>query len=145
MKEYEELLQRCFDNDLDDKELKTLFAEMSKNASLRASFCALQSMRQDLHAIPVPEFPRALDERVRSINRGLILRMFPNAVPVHRFVEKKISFSVPAIAASILLLLFGSYYAATRFFVPQPRMEYVYVVEMPAYVVQSSYQEIKNN
>ncbi|MFA6468139.1 MAG: hypothetical protein WCW35_04515 [Bacteroidota bacterium] len=145
MNEKEELLQRCFDNDLDDGELRMLFVELGKNAVLRRSFRAMQLLREDLHSISSPEVPRTLDERIERIGRRSVLRLLPNAAPFKRFAIKKISVSAPAIAASFLLVLFGSYYAATRIFVPVPKMEYVYVVEMPAYVVQSNYQEIKNN
>ncbi|MEI7907868.1 MAG: hypothetical protein WCI84_10985 [Bacteroidota bacterium] len=146
MTQNEELLQRCFDGDVNDEEMKNLFVVLCKDGGLRNTFRSLQMLRRDLHSIPVPNVSPALDERIKTLNKYSLLRLLPDRPSLKKFTAKKITMSVPAIAAALLLMVIGSYFAATTIEVtPKPETEYVYVVEMPAYVVQSSYQTIKNN
>ena len=146
MTQNEELLQRCFDGDVNDEEMKNLFVVLCKDGGLRNTFRSLQALRRDLHSIPAPNISPALDERIKALNRSSMLRLLPDRPSLKKFAAKKITMSVPALAAALLLMVIGSYFAATTVEVaPKPETEYVYVVEMPAYVVQSSYQTIKNN
>jgi len=145
MKKIEELLQRCFDGDLNDVEMKQLFFEMSTDGSLRKQFRSLQALRKGIQSIPLQPVPASLDKRIKSLYPMSDNRMSPNKSAFRRIVTKKFTLSMPAFAATVLMLLAGSYFAATNIFVPKQKLEYVYVVEMPAYVVQSNYQIIKTN
>ena len=145
MNKTEELLQRCFDSDLNDAEMKELFRELGKDAELRKSFRSLQSLRNDLRSITSPQISSLLDERIGKISVSSSAAYDAHRSPMRRMVMKKMSVSIPAMAAVLLILLMGSYFAAVNFFVPQQKTEYVYVVEMPAYVVQSSTSIITNN
>lgn len=146
MTQNEELLQRCFDADLNDEEMKNLFLVLGKDGGLRNTFRSLQTLRRELHSIPAPNVPPELDERIKALSRYSMLHLLPDRPSLKNFAAKKITMSVPALAAALLLMVIGSYFAATTGEgVPKPETEYVYVVEMPAYVVQSSYQTIKNN
>ena len=146
MTQNEELLQRCFDADLNDDEMKNLFLVLGKDGGLRNTFRSLQTLRRDLLSIPAPNISPALDERIKALNRSSMLRLLPDRPSLKKFAAKKITMSVPALAAALLLMVIGSYFAVSTVEVgPKPETEYVYVVEMPAYVVQSSYQSIKNN
>jgi len=145
MKQNEELLQRCFDGDLNDDEMKQLFFAMSNDKILRKQFRSFQTLRLGLQSIPLQNVPVKLDERIKSLHSVSRDEILPSKSALRRVITKRFTLSVPAFAATILLLLAGSYFAATNIFVRQPKMEYVYVVEMPAYVVQSNYQIIKTN
>ena len=144
MKKNEELLQRCFDSDLNDDEMESLFSEMSKDKTLRVQFRSLQKLQTELRSIPSPNVPATLDERITSTFVAPRTGMFPSRSAFQRIYRKKFTLSIPAFAATILLLLAGSYVAAKTIFIPKQKLEYIYVVEMPTYVVQSNYQ-IKTN
>ncbi len=139
MKKDEELLQGFVDNDLNDEEMKNLFLELSTNEVLRKQFRTLQTLRDELHSIPTPNVPATLDVKIKSLSLSSHLRLLPNKSVLRRIVDKKFTLSIPVFAATVLLLLVGSYVAATTIFVQKQKTEYVYVVEMPAYVVQSNY------
>ncbi|MFA5832542.1 MAG: hypothetical protein WDA22_03590 [Bacteroidota bacterium] len=141
----EELLFRCFDEDLNDDEMKKLFVDLSKDDDLRNSFRNMLRLQHDLQMISKPTVPHALDMQMKTLSSSSRLSNMPDRPLLRRIVSKKISLSIPAFAAAMLLMLLGSYILATNVAVQKPKMEYVYVVEMPAYVVQSNYNPIKNN
>lgn len=145
MTHHEEMLQRCFDNDLTDDELKTFFASLAKDRRLRDDYKAMHVLRNDLRTAPTIPVPVALDERVNAVIASHRRKFIPDAIPVRRFFSRRLTFSVPAFAAMIVLLLAGSYFAATTVVRPVQQTEYVYVVEMPAYVVQSTVYSTINN
>ena len=63
----EELVQRCFDMDLSDDEMKKLFFDLSKDGELRKTFRSMQSLQHDLHNISQPIVPSQLDRKVESL------------------------------------------------------------------------------
>ena len=139
MKKDEELLQRFVDNDLNDEEMKNLFLELSTNEVLRKQFRTLQTLRDELHSIPTPNVPATLDEKIKQLTSVPKIKMLSNKSALRRVVTKKFTLSMPAFAATILLLLVGSYFAATNIFVSKTETEYVYVVEMQPVIIQSNY------
>lgn len=141
----EEMLQRCFDNDLTDDELKIFFATLAKDRNLRDDYKEMHVLRNDLRAALSMPVPAALDERVNATIASHRQGFIPDAAPVRRFFSRRLTLSVPAFAALIVLLLAGSFYAATTVLRPEQRTEFVYVVEMPAYVVQSTVYDVVNN
>jgi len=145
MNSNEELLHRCFDADLNDNEMKKLFLDLSKNADLRNTFRKFQSLQHDLHMLSQPAVPASLDARMSTLRPALRFRQMQDRPLLRRIVSKKISLSLPALAAAFLLMIMGGYFAVTNVAIPKPKVEYVYVVEMPAYIVQSNYTSLKNN
>jgi negative regulator of sigma E activity len=145
MTHHDEMLQRCFDNDLTDDELKTFFAALAKERKLRDEYKEMHVLRNDLRAAPSIPVPAALDERVNAMIASHRRRFIPDASPVRRFFSRRLTLSIPAFAALIVLMLAGSFYAATTVFRPVQQTAYVYVVEMPAYVVQSTVYDVVNN
>ncbi|MCK9408606.1 MAG: hypothetical protein WCX28_13990 [Bacteriovoracaceae bacterium] len=144
MNSSEELLQRCFDNDLGDNEMKALFTELSTSVQLRYEFRSFQSMRTGLNAADNPSIPLSLDTRMESLFSSTLFRV-SSLVLLNAVVSKRFTVSIAAIAATLVLVLFGSYIAAINTIPSSTTTEYVYVSELPAYVVQSSFHEIKNN
>ncbi len=145
MKENEELLQRCFDGDLSDREMKKLFGDLSIQEKLREQFRAFQRLRNDLQTVPVHPVPVSLDLRIQSVIPQKQMRLLQHSSVVKRFVEKRFSVSIPAIAATLLVTFAVCYAAAIMMFTTTPAKEYVYVVELPAYVVKSNHPHIINN
>ena len=139
MKKDEELLQRFVDNDLNDEEMKNLFLELSKDDSLRIQFRLMQTLRDELRSFSSVNVPVTLDVKINSLRSPSQLRLLPNTSALRSVVDKKFTVSVPAFAATILLLLVGSYFAATNIFVSKTETEYVYVVEMQPVIIQSNY------
>lgn len=139
MKKNEELLQRFIDNDLSDEEMKILFLELSTNDSLRKQFRTMQTFRSELLSIPSPNVPAALDLKIKSLSSTSQLRLLPNRSVLRRIVGKKLTISIPVFTAAVLLLLAGSYIAATNTFVQKQKTEYVYVVEMQPVIINSNY------
>jgi hypothetical protein len=139
MKKNEELLQRFLDNDLNDNEMKKLFIELSTNDVLRKQFRTMQTFRIELQSIPSQNVPVALDMKIKSLSSSSELRLLPNKSLLRRVVEREFKFSIPAFAATILLLLVGSYVAATNVFVRKAVTEYIYVIEIEPITIQSSY------
>lgn len=139
MKKDEELLQGFVDNDLNDEEMKNLFLAMSKDDSLRIQFRLMQTLRDELRSFSSVNVPVTLDVKINSLRSPSQLRLLPNTSALRSVVDKKFTVSVPAFAATILLLLVGSYFAATNIFVSKTETEYVYVVEMQPVIIQSNY------
>ncbi len=139
MKKNEELLNRFIDNDLNDEEMKVLFLELSTNEVLRTQFRTLQTLRDGLLSIPSPDVPLTLDLKIKSLSSSSQLRLLPNRSVLRRVVDKKFTLSIPTFAATVLLLLMGSYIAATTIFVQKQKTEYVYVVEMQPVIIRSNY------
>ena len=131
MKQNEELLQRCFDGDLNDDEMKQLFFAMSNDKILRKQFRSFQTLRLGLQSIPLQNVPVKLDERIKSLHSVSRDGILPSKSALRRVFTKRFTLSVPAFAATVLLLLAGSYFAATNIFVQQPKKEYVYVLQIP--------------
>jgi len=145
MNTHDEILQRCFDDDLNDDEMKSLFTLLSKNKVLREEYKAMHALRNEFRSGESYRVPAHLDDRVNDMIASHRRTFIRNAAPVKRFFARRLSFSVPAFAALIVLMLAGSYVAAATWFKPARLTEYVYVVEMPAYVVQSTVYTTTNN
>jgi len=139
MKKNEELLQRFVDNDLNDEEMKNLFLELSTNNALRKQFRTMQTFRSELLSIPSSNVPVTLDLKIKSLSSNSQLKLLPNKSALRHVMGKKFTFSIPAFAATVLLLLVGSYFAATNFFVQKPLTEYVYVIEIEPITIRSSF------
>ena len=135
----EELVQRCFDMDLSDDEMKKLFFDLSKDGELRKTFRSMQSLQHDLHNISQPIVPSQLDRKVESLIFSTPAHSSSYNLKLHHLRTKRWSVSLPAIAASILLMLAASYVTATTIFTPAPETEYVYVVEMEPIIIRSNY------
>ena len=139
MKKDEELLQRFVDNDLNDEEMKNLFLELSTNEVLRKQFRTLQTLRDELRSFSSVNVPVTIDEKIKQLTSVPKIKMLSNKSALRRVVTKKFTLSMPAFAATILLLLVGSYFAATNIFVSKTETEYVYVVEMQPVIIHSNY------
>ncbi|MDP1677419.1 MAG: hypothetical protein Q8L88_11195 [Bacteroidota bacterium] len=137
MKKNEELLQRCFDGDLNDDEMKNLFSEMSTDETLRMQFRSFQTLRQGLRSTPVHDVPVKLDERIKRLSLTSHVKMLSDKSRLQNFLSKKFSFSMPAFAATVLLLLVGSYFAATIVLAPKAETELVYIMQLPQIEVRA--------
>lgn len=139
MKMTEELLQRCFDLDLNDEEMKKLFSELSKDKELRKTFRLMQSLQNDLRSILQPIVSSQLDKKVDAMIFSSSFHSTSGTQNLLHLRTKRWSVSLPAIAATFLLMLTASYLAATTIFAPEPETEYVYVVEMEPIIIRSNY------
>ncbi len=141
MKHDQENVHRCLDNDLSDAEMKELFLTLGRSPARRKEFRALLQLRHELRSEPI-SVPSSLDERIQPVLRPPAATILPFPASI---VRRRISFSLPAAAAALLLMLAMGYAAATSFAVPEQRNKYVYIVELPAYVVSGSHTQIVNN
>lgn len=139
MTTHEEQLQRLFDNDLSDKELKSLCTALGASAALREEFRSFQQMRSGLHTmdhIPVPE---SLDRRVESLTTKIRIQ-WPFQLPsLSRFFSLRIPVPAAALITVLAVMLFGSLFVYQYTISRQPVTQYVYVYEMQPVVVQSHY------
>lgn len=131
MKKHEELLQRCFDGDLNDDEMRNLFSAMSNDEMLREQFRSLQMLRNGLQSLQSQIVPAALDERIKRMSFATQRTMLSGESILRRIMERKFVLSIPAFAATVLLLLAGSYFAATKIQTQQGVTEFVYIMELP--------------
>lgn len=145
MNKSDELLQRCFDNDLNDEEMQILFAELSGTREMRKQFRFLQELKMELRSNTTIQVPSSLDERIRSLILTRHRSNLPDASPLRRIISRKFTISVPAFVATVLFLFVGAYFAAANVIKQKTETEYVYIVEMPPYVVQSKIYETVNN
>ncbi len=134
-----DLLQRCMDDDLNDEEMKHLFATLSSDEQLRKDFRSLAALKNELRRIPDPLPPIYTNSGVRkySADNGSIRK--GGRISFNRLITSKISVRIPVIAALLLTMGLAGYGAMMLMFPKQPRTEYVYVVEMPPVIIQSSY------
>ncbi len=139
----DELLQRCFDGDLNDAEMELLFSRMGNDAGLRKDFRSLMSLRNDLQTIRDRMEP--LRESTRPIPvSGQILQK-PDRPSIRTRFNKKISVSIPVLTMVSILILIGTYSLTRSMTERQQDLQYVYFGEMPAYVVQSANDDMNIN
>jgi hypothetical protein len=131
MKKSEELLQRCFDGDLNDSEMKELFFEMSNNDELRIQFRSLQTLRRGLQSLRSPNVPQSLDKRINRMNAVPPFANLPGTFGLRQIIAKKFTLSIPAFAAAVLLLLAGSYFAVSKVAAAKTETEFVYIMQLP--------------
>ncbi len=131
MKTIDELLQRCFDGDLNDDEMKQLFVEMSIDGSLRKQFQSLQTLRNGLRSIPLPGTTGMLDDRIKRLHLNTSVRIQSGRSFFQRIMNKKFSFSIPAFAAAVLLLIVGGYFTVTKIAAPKTETEFIYIMQLP--------------
>lgn len=139
----DELLQRCFDGDLNDAEMEQLFSRMGNDAGLRKDFRSLMSLRNDLQMIRDRMEP--LRESVRPIPVSGHQFQKPDRPSLRSHFNKKISVSIPVLTMVSILILFGTYSITRSMTERKQDMQYVYFGEMPAYVVQSSNDVVNIN
>lgn len=131
MKKNEELLQRCFDGDLNDDEMKYLFSAMSNDEMLREQFRSLQTLRTVIQSLQSQNVPTTLDDRIKRMSLTPHGTMPFSESVLRRIVGKKFILSIPAIAATVLILLAGSYFVTTKMLVPKAETEFVYIMQLP--------------
>ena len=131
MTKNDELLQRCLDGELNDEEMKQLFFEMSNDEALRKQFRSFQSLRRGLQTIPIPSVPIKLDEKIKRLSLTPQIKRSLNKSVMEKVLSKKLSFSMPAFVGTALLLLLGSYFAATKIIPSRAETEFVYIMQLP--------------
>lgn len=136
---YDDELQRCLDEDLNDDEMRMLFSHLAKDAGLRKDFRALLTLKREMQVIPVPAVhsPLPVSPRMFSQNR-VSLRRTGNT-GILDMISSRISIRVPIFALIVFAVGIAGYLAAVSVFPVQPKTEYVYVVEMPPVVIHSNY------
>ncbi len=130
---YNDELQRCLDEDLNDEEMRILFSQMAQDTELRKDFRGLMALKFEFH--------RLNDER-NTVTSKPVKR---ESMMMGRIIGRRLSISVPALAAVILMAVIGTYSLMRQSREKVFEDRYVYVMEMPAYIVQSSYTQTKNN
>ena len=141
----DEMLHRLMDNELPDEGMRELFGELQHNRMLREQFRSLLNLTHVLHAGASEPVPASLDTKVEALFRTHRPQFAVDASPIRKMFARKIRIPLPAFAAAVLLILLGSYVALTTLPAVTRQTEYVYVVEMPPYVVQSTVYEVVNN
>ncbi len=140
-----EMLHRLIDNELPDDGMREVFGELKENRMLREQFRSLLILTHMLHASASEPVPASLDTKVEALFRTHRPQFAIDASPVRNFFARKIRIPMPAFAAAMLLILLGSYIALTNVPSVTQHTEYVYVLEMPPYVVQSTVYDVVNN
>ncbi|MFA6541951.1 MAG: hypothetical protein WCT99_10150 [Bacteroidota bacterium] len=140
MNAHEELLQRCFDNDLTDTEMEILFRELSINKGLRHEFKDLSLLLDDVREAFVIDQPQPNESILRS---NATAPYIGGKSPVRRLITKKITVPIPIAIVIFLLTIIGSIYSV-KALTPIQKPEYVYLMEMPPYVVQD-YSNVHSN
>jgi hypothetical protein len=141
----DEMLHRLIDNELPDDDMRDLFGVLQHNRMLREQFRSLLDLTHMLHAGAAEPVPATLDKKVEALFRTHRPQFTVNASPIRKMFARKIRVPLPAFAAAILLILLGSYFTLTALPEVTRQTEYVYVVEMPPYVVQSTVYDVVNN
>jgi hypothetical protein len=139
MNSSEELLQRCFDNDLNDTEMRTLFTTLSTSVRLREEFRSFQTMRMQLLALNTAVATSTLDRRIETLPGRPQEFWHAARLPVRRLFSKRIRVPVLAMIVAAAVLLFSSMIAAIQLSSQQPVTQYVYVYELQPVVVQSHF------
>jgi hypothetical protein len=135
----EELLQRCFDNDLTDKEMKMLFTALSSSASLRGEFKDLQTLRSELNVLRHPSVPASLDRKVESITASAFSGWSLNRPAFRRVLSRRIPVPAYALLTAAVILIIGSMAFYGQQMLRPSVTHYVYVYEMQPFVVQSHF------
>lgn len=130
---YNDELQRCLDEDLNDEEMRILFSQMAQDAELRKDFRGLMALKFEFH--------RLHDER-NMVTTKPVKR---ESMMMGTIIGRRLSITVPALAAVILMAVLGTYSLIQQSRGNVFEERYVYMMEMPAYVVQSSTMQTKNN
>ncbi|MFZ4621588.1 MAG: hypothetical protein ACOYNS_13590 [Bacteroidota bacterium] len=136
---YNDLLQRCLDEDLNDVEMKQLFTRLSSDEQLRKEFRSLTALKNELRRIPdpIPPINSQTISRMNSSDHGSIRN--GGRISFNRLITSKTAVRIPVLAALLLAVGLAGYGAMMLMFPNQSRTEYVYVVEMPPVIIQSSY------
>jgi hypothetical protein len=141
----DEMLHRLMDNELPDDGMREVFDALQKNRMLRDQFRSLLDLTRVLHAGATEPVPASLDTKVEALFRTHRPKFAVDASPIRKMFARKVRIPLPAFAAAILLILLGSYFTLTALPDVTRQTEYVYVVEMPPYVVQSTVYDVVNN
>ncbi len=136
---YNDELQRCLDEELNDNEMKELFVQMTKDAGLRKDFRSLLALKKEIQRMPDPvnHSQSRSASGIFSTNRllpGTADRMSPFGI-----FSTHLSIRVPVFAAILVAVGITGYFTATNLFQSQQKTEYVYVIEMPPVIINSSY------
>lgn len=145
MSNTDELLQRCFDGDLNDEESQMLFTRLSAQRQLREEFRALADLKNNIRGTRSIPFPRALDDRIRPMFARGKRTMAPDALSVRGIFRRRLTIPVPAFAVLILIMIAGILFSLRPETPPQYKTEVIYLSEMPTYVVQSTVVKTVNN
>jgi anti-sigma factor RsiW len=130
----EELLQRCFDNDLNDAEMKRLFAALAGSASLREEFSSMQGMQHSLRSVAQYLPSVSLDRRVEQLTSG---RRTTAAAPIRTLFRRTVPLRTVAIAVMLFVFVAGSLLLVLPVSKKEIETQYVYIVQMPPVVVTS--------
>lgn len=139
MTTHEEQLQRLFDNDLSDKELKSLCTALSTSAALRDEFRLFQQMRNGLHTVDHIPVPESLDRRVESLTAKTRIQWSFQLPSLSRLFALRIPIPAAALITVLAVMLIGSLFVYQYTISRQQATQYVYVYEMQPVVVQSHY------
>jgi len=141
----DEMLHRLMDNELPDDGMREVFGALQQNRMLREQFRSLLDLTRVLHAGASEPVPASHDTKVEALFRTHRPQFAVDASPIRKMFARKIRVPLPAFAAALLLILLGSYVALTTLPAVTQQTEYVYVSEMPPYVVQSTVYDVVNN
>ncbi len=107
--EFDELINRHIDNDLDDGETATLFVHLGSCHRCRMYLGSLLALREDLRTIPQPEPSALLDERIFEEPAPVRPSRPRLRAQLDTLFRKTITIPVPAAAALLLTLLATGY------------------------------------
>ncbi len=107
--EFDELINRHIDNDLDDGKTATLFVHLGSCHRCRSYLRSLLALREDLHSFPHPEPSPSLDERMLEETAPARPSRPRVRSRLDGLFRKTITIPVPAAAALLLTLLATGY------------------------------------
>lgn len=141
----DDLLHQLIDNELPDDGMREAFGALTENRMLRERFRSILAMTHMMHASVPEPVPASLDLKVEALFRAHRPHKAIDASPIRDFFARTIRIPMPAFAAAVLLILVLGTVALSYSPAVTQQTEYVYVVEMPPYVVQSTVYDVVNN
>lgn len=139
MRPYDDDLQRCFDEDLNDEEMRMLFVHMSNNADARKDFRSLLSLKRELQMVQSPVLRPSTPSPSSFFSQNRVFERQQHPAGILGIISSHISIRVPVFAMIIAAIGIAGYFAAVNVMQSRPKTEYVYVVEMPPVIIRSNY------
>ncbi|MBP6673098.1 MAG: hypothetical protein KA247_08110 [Bacteroidetes bacterium] len=136
---YDDELQRCLDEDLNDDEMRMLFSHMAKDAGLRKDFRSLLALKKEIQRMPDPVNHSQSRSASGIFSTNRLLPGTADRLRSSGIFSTHLSIRVPVFAAILVAVGITGYFTATNLFQSQQKTEYVYVIEMPPVIIKSSY------
>lgn len=142
--EYQETLSSFMDGEAEPDAASAALAHLGACAGCREFFAAAMEHRTALSQAPLPDFPHALDRRIRRATKPQGLR-WRDRLPFAMLPGWRLAIPLPTLAVVLLYVLTATVLALSSLFSPAARQAkeptFLYVRELPQVEVVATSSE----